>query len=153
MDLKILRLDHGWMSVQFWEDYQEVSNLTYPFKFASFPSRQLLTDKPLLDLEINLPFAVLQYWQEAGGRINKPMTTSNSKEYPVLLSSQEMLAIKRLQIRICLAQIFWNSNWPDRKQTNKKWLKRIFLKSLSTNWNWITVKGLKITNTNKWITF
>ena len=58
-------------------------------------SRHLLTctDKFHLDLEINLLFAVLQYWQEADGSTDKPMTTSNSMEYPVLRSSQEMLAI------------------------------------------------------------
>ena len=66
-----------------------ISKLTF-FKYKSH-----------LDVEINLPITVLQNWHEADGRVDKPMTTSNNREYPVLRSSQEILAIiKRLQMRI-----------------------------------------------------
>ena len=78
---------------------------------------RLYIDKSHLDLQINLPFTVLQRWQEADGRIDKLLRTSNNREYPVLRSNQEMLVIiKRLQISTLVAQIFWNSNCPERKQ-------------------------------------
>ena len=103
--LKFFPLVYIWISVKFWEEYRYFySHLAVKTRDISKPIR-LYTNKSHVDLPINLPFTVLQYWQEADERIDKPLTTSNNREYPLLLSGQGMLSIiKRLQISTLLDQ-------------------------------------------------
>ena len=128
--LKFSPLVYIWISVKFWEEYRYFYyHLAVQTRDISKPIR-LYTNKSHVDLQINLPFTVLQYWLEADERIDKPLTTSNNREYPLMGSNQEMLdIIKRLQISTLLTQIFWNSNWPDRKQ-----------KHFSSNWHCCSYK-------------